>query len=72
MEGVLRKHLESSKIVIDPDADNFVIGGSTKEGTKKRRAPERYLFHISLPDANSLMIVVTTVRNVVVVVVFFF
>jgi len=59
LEGVLRQHLESSKIVIDPDADNFVT--STKEGTKKRRAPERYLFHLSLPDANSLMIVVTTV-----------
>ena len=54
LEGILRQHLESKHIYIDPDT--VII----KTDSNRNKKVAKYLFHLSLPNAPSLMIVVTT------------
>ena len=74
LEGILREHLEKNKIRIDPDTlqkKNNKDGGEQVQAavavavvydstTRQMQLEEKYLFHIILPDAASLMLVVTT------------
>jgi len=74
LEGILREHLEKNKIRIDPDTlqkKSNKDGGEQVQAavavavvydstTRQMQLEEKYLFHIILPDAASLMLVVTT------------